>query len=73
VIPDPPANLPEMIRIAEALGQETDMVRVDLYEMGGRVVFGELTNYPAGGTAPFTPEEFNRILGEGWEPPREYR
>lgn len=58
---------------AEELGAETDQVRVDLYEVCGKVVFGELTNYPNGGTVVFEPNEYNVILGEGWEPPREYR
>ena len=39
-----------MIEIAERLGEGVDFVRVDLYDVDGRVVFGELTNYPAGGT-----------------------
>jgi hypothetical protein len=72
VIPEPPGCLAEMIRISEALGAETDMVRVDLYEVGDRVVFGELTNYPTGGTAAFQPEEYNEILGRGWNPPATY-
>jgi hypothetical protein len=73
---DPPATLPdtidEMMRIAEALGAGTDMVRVDLYDVGGRIVFGELTNYPSAGRASFDPPEYDRILGADWTPPRRY-
>ncbi|MFM8971499.1 MAG: ATP-grasp fold amidoligase family protein [Actinomycetota bacterium] len=67
-----PDNLDEMIRIAEALGTDTDIVRVDLYDVGGRIVFGELTNYPAGGRACFDPPEYDEILGADWHPPRHY-
>ncbi len=67
----PPAPLPdsidEMIRIAEALGAGTDMVRVDLYDVAGRIVFGELTNYPSAARATFDPPEYDLILGGGGE------
>jgi hypothetical protein len=41
--PEParPVNLDEMIALAERLGQDTDFVRVDLYDVDGRIVFGE--------------------------------
>jgi hypothetical protein len=73
---DPPVELPdnidEMIEIAEALGAETDLVRVDLYDVDGRITFGELTNYPAGGRANFDPPEYDEILGADWTPPHRY-
>lgn len=62
VAPLPPTNLAEMVRIAETLGAETDFVRVDLYDMGDRVVFGELTNTPHAGRGGLDPE-FDRLLG----------
>ena len=68
-----PAHLDEMIRIAERLGAETDFVRVDLYDVDGRVVFGELTSFPAGGDSPFDPESFNAEFGRPWTVPRRYR
>lgn len=73
LLPEPPRRLEEMIRVAERLGEGTDMVRVDLYELDGRVVFGELTNYPLGGRLRFDPPEYDRILGQWWYPPRRYR
>ena len=73
---EPPAEIPasidEMIRIAEALGAGTDLVRVDLYEIGGRILFGELTNYPSAGRGSFDPPEYDEILGAAWTPPRHY-
>lgn len=68
-----PAHLGEMVRLAERLGAETDFVRVDLYDVDGRIVFGELTSFPAGGDSPFDPEEFNTEFGRPWTVPRRYR
>ena len=67
-----PASLEEMIRVAEALGQVVDFVRVDLYEVGGRVVFGELTNYPEAGSGSFDPPSFDEELGAWWHLPARY-
>ena len=71
--PPRPAKLTEMIALAERLASGTDFVRVDLYDLGDRIVFGELTSYPAGGDSPFEPESFNTSFGEHWTVPRRYR
>ncbi len=71
--PAKPACLTEMIEVAERLAAETDFVRVDLYDVDGRVVFGELTSFPAGGDSPFDPESFNEEFGRPWTVPRRYR
>ena len=71
--PAKPARLSEMIDVAERLGADTDFVRVDLYDVDGRVVFGELTSFPAGGDNPFDPESFNEEFGLQWTVPRRYR
>jgi hypothetical protein len=68
-----PERLEEMVRLAERLGQDTDFVRVDLYDLPGRIVFGELTSFPAGGDSPFDPESFDLEFGSHWTPPRRYR
>jgi hypothetical protein len=62
----PPACLSRMLEIAESLGSEVDFVRVDLYEVAGRVFFGELTNTPEGGGGRFHPKEFDATLGQHW-------
>jgi hypothetical protein len=62
-----------MIDLAQRLGADTDFVRVDLYDVGGCVVFGELTSFPAGGDVPFDPESFNTEFGRPWTVPRRYR
>jgi hypothetical protein len=71
--PPRPAALAEMIDIAERLGRDTDVVRGDLYHLPGRIVVGELTNYPAGGNSPFDPQSFDAVFGEHWTVPRRYR
>jgi len=61
-----PARLDEMISIAERLADGIDFMRVDLYNVGERIVFGEITNYPEGGAALFDPPEFDETLGALW-------
>jgi hypothetical protein len=51
-----PARLDEMLSVAERLADGIDFVRVDLYDVGERVLFGELTVYPNAGWARFDPE-----------------
>jgi hypothetical protein len=71
--PERPAGLDEMIMLAQRLGRGTDFVRVDLYDVDGRIVFGELTSFPAGGDSPFFPESFNTEFGLPWTVPWRYR
>lgn len=61
-----PDNLEEMFYVAEKLAEGIDYVRVDLYNINGRIVFGELTNYPHAGLSPFEPPEFDKELGAQW-------
>jgi len=68
-----PERLAEMIAIAERLAAETDFARVDLYLLPDRIVFGELTSYPAGGHSPFDPPSFDAEFGSHWTVPRRYR
>lgn len=59
-----PHCLNEMIRIAKDLSQEFPFVRVDLYEVNKKVIFGELTFYPKSGLPDFVPAEYDAIIGE---------
>lgn len=60
----PPQNYDEMLRIATKLSQNIPFVRIDLYEINGKVYFGEITFYPGGGLGFFTPLHWNKILGD---------
>ena len=44
-----PDNIREMILLAEKLSEGFPFVRVDLYNVDGRIYFGEFTFFPAGG------------------------
>ncbi|MEQ1737280.1 MAG: ATP-grasp fold amidoligase family protein [Rhodoglobus sp.] len=68
--PPRPPQLAEMLRVAAQLSAETDFVRVDLYALDDRVVFGELTNYPNAGRLRFQPRSFDRRMGRRWQGPR---
>jgi hypothetical protein len=59
-----PANLNAMIDIASELCQGFPFIRVDLYTVKGRIVFGELTFYPDSGICPFTPDKYNHVFGD---------
>jgi hypothetical protein len=59
-----PACLHEMIAVAEKLSRGIPFVRVDLYNLGGRVVFGEMTFVPAGGFDPYLNEEGDCLFGK---------
>lgn len=71
VPPPRPDNLDELIEIAEALAAGMDMVRVDLYNLAGRVVFGEMTASPGGYPEKIRPASFNRWVGQQWRLPEE--
>lgn len=62
-----PNNLKEMISIAEHLSKDFPAVRVDLYNIQGRIYFGELTFYPWSGYVNFTPDLFDYELGGKFE------
>ncbi len=66
--PDPvrPATLDAMIAAAQTLAGGRDFLRVDLYEVGGRPLFGELTLYPGSGLLPVVPPSLDRQMGELW-------
>jgi hypothetical protein len=60
----PPENLDKMIRFAEKLAEGIPFVRVDFYEANGKIYFGELTFFPGNGMEEFSPEEWDRHLGD---------
>lgn len=61
-----PANLGEMVSIAETLGRAfSSFIRVDLYSVNGRIYFGELTNFPQAGFGRMD-EGLDRLLNSLW-------
>jgi len=61
--PTLPGNMDEMVKIAEKLSEDFPYARVDLYNIKGRIVFGEITFYPWSGYVQFTPDDFDMTLG----------
>jgi hypothetical protein len=62
IIPKP-KKLRKMIELSEKLSKEFDFVRVDLYEVDGKIYFGELTFSPNSGFKPLFPKEYDYQLG----------
>lgn len=58
-----PENFDQMIEIAETLSKDFPHVRVDLYNVKGKIYFGELTFYDASGYQSYIPDEFDILLG----------
>ena len=65
----PPAGLDRMLAAAAALGSGFDFIRIDLYNIGGEVYFGEFTPYPGSGLCPTIPASFDTELGARWTLP----
>lgn len=61
-----PQMFDEMKKIAADLCKPFQYVRVDLYQVGGKVYFGELTFFPAGGAPDFVPAEYDEVVGKMW-------
>lgn len=59
-----PTNFEQMKYFARKLSHNFPFLRVDFYEIEGKVFFGELTFYPASGLSRFEPEEWDLKLGE---------
>jgi hypothetical protein len=58
-----PENLEKMITIAELLSSEFNYVRVDLYNVEGRIYVGELTFQQGSGFEPILPKRFDEYYG----------
>ena len=66
-----PSNLTEMISIAEKLSRDHRFLRVDLYNVNGRIYFGELTFYPGSGVSAFTDNHWDLTMGKWIDVPRQ--
>ncbi len=53
-----------LLHAAAQLSQDLSYIRVDFYTDGRRLVFGELTNLPAGGLGRFYPENGEEIFSK---------
>lgn len=63
-----PENFDRMVAVAEQLSADFPEVRVDLYNVAGKIYFGELTFYDGSGYMKFSPDSFDFELGRNWKP-----
>lgn len=59
-----PANLKKMLTVAEKLCKGFPVVRCDLYNLNGKIYFGEMTFTSLGGMKDFYTPEFLRLCGD---------
>ena len=59
-----PENLEEMIKVSQKLSEGFIFMRVDLYSIGKKIIFGELTFFSAAGLVRSSIERFNTEFGE---------
>jgi len=62
--PQKPENFTEMITIAEELSVNLLHIRIDLYNIDGKIYFGEFTFHHAGGLIKLDPPIWDKKLGE---------
>lgn len=69
IIPNKPKQFDKMRVLSEKLSEGIPHLRVDFYEVNGKVFFGELTFFHWSGMVPFEPEEWDAVLGSWIELP----
>lgn len=70
--PSRPQHFELMKEMAEKLSEGIPHVRVDFFEVNGRVYFSEFTFFSYGGWSAFHPEEYDYLLGEYLTLPSEW-
>lgn len=61
--PSKPGNFELMLHLAEKMSTGIPQVRIDFYDTGERVYFGEFTFSHWGGTKKFVPDEWDKVFG----------
>lgn len=59
-----PSNFDQMKRVAEILSAPFPCARVDLYNVEGKIRFGEITFFDSSGYMTFEPDDLDFVLGE---------
>ena len=70
--PQRPENLNIQLSVARKLSKDLPFSRIDLYEVDGRVYFGEITFFPLSGMGKFIPEKYNMLIGDMLELPNDF-
>lgn len=66
-----PKGFETMVELSRKLSRNIPHLRVDFYDINGKVYFGELTFYNFSGFEKFEPEEWDKKLGDMLELPKE--
>lgn len=66
-LPQKPANISLMIKIANLLSLNFNALRVDLYNVNNAIFVGELTFTHGGGVEKFTPNIWDKKFAESWQ------
>ena len=64
VLPEKPQNFEKMKDLAAKLSEGIPQVRIDFYEVNGKIYFGEITFFHWSGLVKFEPEEWDEKNGE---------
>ena len=62
-----PRNYELMVQLVEKLCAGFEHVRVDMYNISGRIFFGEMTFTSGAGTEGFRPDELDFTFGDMWD------
>lgn len=65
ILPRRPENFEKMKSLAKTMAKNFQHVRVDFFNVDGKIYAGEMTFFHCSGFAPIEPAEWNRKLG-GW-------
>lgn len=58
-----PKAFDEMIELSRKLSEDFPHIRIDLYDINGKIYFGEFTFHHMSGLSKFEPEEFDKLFG----------
>lgn len=70
--PQKPPMFEEMFALAEKLAEGFPHVRIDFYQVGTKIYFGEMTFFHASGFEAFTPAEWDEKIGDMLILPEKY-
>ena len=59
-----PKHFAEMVEMARILSKGFPFIRVDFFDTDEKPYVAEMTFTPGGGCVPYSPESFNRLLGD---------
>lgn len=62
--PEMPKNFSKMVEIAEKLSGDFPQVRIDLYNIDGKIYFGEMTFFHFAADVPFDPPAYDEEFGK---------